>query len=242
MDSRSGDPPQTMTGGAVTALRVRAGRADRTVVYLDEVAALEIATVVADEARLRVGMALTPEDMRALETQDEPHRARSRAVALLSARDRTAREVESRLGRLGFTPGTIVSTVEWLRERDYLNDRRFGEHYAAEKLRTGWADRRVSAELLRQGLDRGLVDEIMAVQRDDDTAACERDQSLKVLLRRRFGHQFVTDREGAERRMAGFLARRGYDWDTAGRMVRLLREEAQEAGACREREAAEGEE
>jgi regulatory protein len=210
-------------------------------VYVDDVGVLEIATVVADEARLHAGMLLTPENMCALEMQDEPYRARSRAIALLTTRDRTGREVELRLVRLGFAPETVLSTVEWLQERDYVNDRRFGEYYAAEKLRTGWAGRRVSAELLQRGLDRGLVDEIMAAQRDNDVAAGERDESLLAFLSRRFGPQFVTDPGGAERRMTGFLARRGYDWDTVGRMVRLLREEALEAGATRDSEAGEDE-
>ena len=43
---------------------------------------------------------------------------------------------------------------------------------------------------------------------------------MLALVRRRFGRQFAVDPDGAERRLAGFLVRRGYDWETIGRVVR----------------------
>lgn len=49
---------------------------------------------------------------------------------------------------------------------------------------------------------------------------------MLTTVRRRFGAQFVTDPETAERRLAGFLVRRGYDWETIGRVARALRLEA----------------
>ena len=47
-----------------------------------------------------------------------------------------------------------------------------------------------------------------------------------VLVRRRFGAQFATDADAAERRLTGYLARRGYDWETIARVSRELRAEA----------------
>ena len=222
-DSESREP---LDGGTITALAVRTGRSDRTIVHLDGTPALELATTVAQLADLRVGRFLSPEALAQLEHEDQPYRARSRALNLLTARDRSSREVGSRLTRLGFASDVVAGTIEWLAERGYVDDERFVERYAAEKLRAGWALRRVRTELARQGLERELVDQVLEATAEDDEAAAVRDHALLDTLRRRFAGQLATDQKAAERRMIGFLARRGYDWETIDRMTRRLRGEA----------------
>lgn len=218
--------PERLNGGAITALAVRSGRSDRTVVQVDGTPVLELATTVVQLAALRVGRVLSGEALDQLEHEDQPYRARSRALTLLSARDRSSADIESRLARLGFATDVVTETVEWLRERGYVDDERFVERYAAEKLRTGWAERRVRTELFRQGLERDLVDRILASTAIDDDAVTDRSDALLETLRRRFAGQLATDPKTAERRMASFLARRGYDWETVGRLTRQLRGEA----------------
>ncbi len=82
------------------------------------------------------------------------------------------------------------------------------------------------AELRRKGVDQGLVEAALEAEGVNAEAAAEGADSLLATARRRFGAQFVSDPEGAERRLAGFLVRRGYDWDTVGRVARALRLEA----------------
>jgi len=86
----------------------------------------------------------------------------------------------------------------------------------------------VRQELLRKRVDRAFVDHALASHSADEESAQERSEALRQLVRRRFGAGFKTDPDGAERRLTGFLARRGYDWDSIGQMVRMLRSEAEE--------------
>ena len=134
--------------------------------------------------------------------------------------------MERRLKELGFGQEVIAETTAWLEGLGYLDDGRFAQHYAAEKLRTGWGPRRISAELARKGVARGLVDEVLDAEGENAQAAIEGNEALLRLLRRRFGAQFATDADAAERRLAGYLARRGYDWETIARAARELRAEA----------------
>ena len=227
--SAGGQDPESrgpLDGGTITALALRTGQSDRTIVHLDGTPALELATAVVQLADLRVGRFLSPEALSQLEHEDQPYRARSRALNLLTARDRSAHEVGSRLTRLGFASDVVSGTIEWLGERGYLVDERFVERYATEKLRAGWALRRVRTELARQGLERELVDRVLEATSEDADAAAIRDDALLDTLRRRFAGQLATDQKAAERRMTGFLARRGYDWQTIDRMSRRLCGEA----------------
>jgi regulatory protein len=135
--------------------------------------------------------------------------------------------VEQRLRQAGFDPGVVTETIAWLGDLDYLNDRRFAATYAAEKQRAGWGPRRIRMELSSKGVERSCVDEVLALQEEGESAGgTEGTDALERTVRKRFTSQFVSDPEAAERRLAGFLARRGYDWDTIGRMARMLRDEA----------------
>jgi regulatory protein len=212
--------------GVITALIVRKGRSDRIAVYLDGGFALELAAVLVDQAGLRRGDLLTVEARDRLIEDDAPYRARSRSLRLLALRDRSRGEVESRLQTLGFAPKVIAGTVEWLQGLGYLDDGRFATSYAADRLRAGWGERRVRAELRRKGVDQDLVEAVLEAGGVNAQAAAEGADSLLATARRRFGAQFASDPQGAERRLAGFLVRRGYDWDTVGRVGRALRLEA----------------
>jgi regulatory protein len=217
--SRSDPGPRS---GTVSRLVVLTGRPERTVVYLDGRRAGDIATEVVNAKGLRKGDTLAEDDLAELRRQDEPHRARFRALGLLGVRDRSATEIANRLRMAGFAPDIVEATVRWLRELDYIDDRRFSERYVNEKSRSGWGGRRIRAELLRKGVDRALVDEALALHMDDPEAESARMEDLLALVRKRFGRQWSEDRRAAERRLSAFLVRRGYDWDTVASVVRRM--------------------
>ncbi|MCL5735385.1 MAG: recombination regulator RecX [Actinobacteria bacterium] len=214
------------------------------VVDIDGQRGLELARTIADAEDLRVGTTLSEEDVASLDRQDEPYRARSRALYLLATRDRSSAEIETRLSRLGFGSGAIEATLEWLRELGYVEDARFIRRYAAEKARAGWAERRIRAELVRQGLDRELVElslsKLTEVGSDAPcgssaegnlSAEADSDAALLAILRRRFSSQLVTDRDVAGRKIKAYLARRGHDWETIDRLVQRLKQEDKEGSA-----------
>jgi len=203
-------------------------------VHLEGRLAFDLSAVVVDRAQLRAGDALSADRQRELLEQDAPYRARERALRFLGVHDRSQREVEMRLRQVGFLPEVIGQTVVWLKSLDYLDDRRFAEAYAAEKQRTGWGTRRIRAELTGKGVDRSVIDEVLEIQDEAEaTGAREGADALEQTVRKRFSSQFASDPQAAERRLAGFLARRGYDWDTIGRMARTLRAEAADAASAK---------
>jgi SOS response regulatory protein OraA/RecX len=94
-------------------------------------AAFEIATILADESRLAVGMCLSDHEVERLLLLDQPYRARARSLSLLAVKDRAGSEIHSRLAQSDFDEEVIAATIEWLRERGYVDDSRFIQSYAA---------------------------------------------------------------------------------------------------------------
>ena len=214
--------------GSITSLVSRRRHAERVAVYLDGARTFDLAATVVDAAGLRVGDRLTVDDQELLLEQDAPHRARERAVDFLALRDRSCQEVRLRLQQAGFSPVVVEGTVNWLLELDYLNDARFAARYSAEKARGGWGPRRIGAELARKGVERKLVGEVLSEERSEQAGAAQAMATLTTLARRRFGAQLARDPQGGARRLAGFLGRRGYDWDTIHAVLRELQAETPE--------------
>ena len=226
MPAVNGTSPAPHRDGVITSLVVKKGRSSRVAVHLDGSFAFDLASVLAEQAGLRTGDILSKETQDRLAEDDLRHQARARAMRLLAFRDRSQLEVEVGLQSSGFDPEVISETVDWLHRLGYLDDGRFALHCAAEKLRAGWGERRVRAELLHKGLERSLVESALDRKGVNASAAAEGVEVLIALARRRFGGQFRFDPDAAERRLAGFLARRGYGWDAIGSVARTLRLEA----------------
>ena len=203
----------------IASLNVRPRRTDRTVVALDDGSAFELASVLVERAGLSTGALLTEDARERLLGEDEPHRARSRALHLLALKDRSRRKWRHDSETSASAKRPSRETSRLARSLGYLDDRRFAERYAAEKLRAGWGPRRIVADFCQRGR-AALVEEVLdAADREGPNveALVEGSEALMLaLVRRRFGKQFAADPEAAERRMAGFLARRGHDWDTIG--------------------------
>lgn len=224
--------PASRADGSISGLVAKRGRSDRVRVFLDGKPAFDLAAVIVDRASLRVGDILTVEEQERLVTADAPYRAREKALGFLAVRERTGREIETRLHRSGFDSDIVAGVVTWLEGLGYVDDRRFAERYAEERLTQGWGERRVRAELLSKGVERGIVEATLAACAGKEGDAGEGLEAVTAMARRRFGNQFALDPEAASRRLAAFMARRGYDWDAIRSVGRALASEAGRGGSA----------
>ena len=219
----SGQRPGAPRGdGVITALKARRRDSDRLAVYVDGEFCLELATVVVEEAGLKPGVLLTAEARDDLLERDAPHRARSRSLRLLALRDRSQYEMESRLQGAGFDKEVVRDAIGWLKGLGYLDDDRFAARYVAERSEAGYGRRKVRAELRKRGVARGVIERALGSASHAAHGATGELDPLIAVARRRFGSLFVSDPLAAERKLTGFLARRGYDWEEIGRVIRIL--------------------
>lgn len=223
--------PQELRVGRITSLAVKGAQSGRVSVYLDGQHAFDLDAVVAAEAGLRMDDVLTEERQAALLLADEPFRAREAGLSMLARREFSAGEIADRLRRTGFGEGAVGDTVAWLEERGYVDDRRFVAAYAADRLKAGWGRQRIVSELLRRGVDREVLagDECGGLLERHGSA--DGMEQILALVKRRFAGQLSSDPAGAKRRIGGFLARRGHDWETISAVWRALREDGGYSGS-----------
>ena len=150
------------------------------------------------------------------------------ALRLLAYRPRTEREVGERLGRR-FSEAVVTDVIEALRAQGLLDDARFSRQWAESRTaRNPRSARMIARELQSKGVDASLAEE--AVQEVDDDESAYR----ACLKYARSGGRRADD-AAFQRRLLGYLRRRGFGMTVSRRAIRRLIDERPDgagAGSC----------
>jgi regulatory protein len=161
------------------------------------------------------------------------------------------REVEQRLRKKGYLPGQIEAAITRLSKQGYVDDREFARFWISNRQTfSPRGPRLLRSELRQKGVSQEIVEEILAEHREEQTGRAEQaaevasiynlqedapapgtdEATALALARKRMRLLSNLDPLTQKRRLSGFLARRGYGYDTIDAvMKRLLSPEAEEA-------------
>lgn len=209
--------PPPSAPGTVTRLVLQQRDPERVSVYLDGAFAFGLHRDLVLEFGLKKGLLLDVEAQRRLREADGRMRARQTALAFLSHRARTRREVADRLRRDDHPPELIEDVTAWLEQRGLLDDAAYARQYAESRQRSqGYGPARVRQELARRGVARDAAEEAVSDAFDpDDVATAAREQADKRLPQ----IAREPDRQKRRRKLFDFLVRRGFPFDVASEVT-----------------------
>lgn len=173
---------------------------------------------IIEEFDLQKGQTLTFAALERIRGADILRKAKKRALYLVGEREMCRGEL---LKKLAKTYGGEVAeeAAEYICELGYVNDEEYAPKLAEYLLkRKKWGVRRVRYEMITRGLDRGLVDNILADIPGDDL-----DEELISLIERRYINK-IADYDDRRRTIAA-LARRGYDFGAIKRCIEAVLED-----------------
>jgi regulatory protein len=130
------------------------------------------------------------------------------ALRLLKTRERSEKELTSRLQRKGFDGGEISSAIDRCRDYGYVDDARFARCKARQLLSCGRAvGGRLRRELQLAGVGEELAEHTLAELKED----FNEETLLAELLDRRFASFDYTQADDREkRRVVNYFLRRGF--------------------------------
>lgn len=197
----------------ITALQSRA-RSRMVAVYVDGERALEAdRSVVGQGFGLAVGMPVDYDLLERVRHADRVRAAVASAIRRLAHRAHSARELRTGLARSGFTAAQIDGALEKLAQSGAIDDDAFAVQFIEARARTRpQSARRTRLELAQRGLSKEQVQAAFA-QADGPGELALAKAALET--RARDLPRDAEQRRAAFRRLAGFLARRGFDWDIA---------------------------
>lgn len=182
---------------------------------------LQITLETLERSRLGVGDPLTPQRRHHLLSDDADIRVRDAALNLISYRARTRAELRRRLQQKGFRPARIDPCLDRLQEKGFLDDAAVAAAFVRDRLRhrpRGKAA--LSSELRAKGVAGDVAERTIGDVFDEDgtdDAALARTVA-EQWVRRQGAAQLEAlastarspEREKANRRLVGYLTRRGF--------------------------------
>src|SRR4051794_14172418 len=147
---------------------------------------------------------------------DPESAARTIALRLLEHAPRTRAELARALARPGVPPHAAAAVLDRFTEVGLIDDAAFATAWVdSRQAGRGLARRALSAELRRRGIDETTAREALCtVSADDEELAA------RALVERRLRTMTSLPREARQRRLAGMLARKGFDHELVRRVLR----------------------
>ena len=109
--------------------------------------------------------------------------SRDYCLKLITIKDRTEKEIRTKLKEKNFDENTIEEEIEFLSNYGYINDNRYAQHFTSDAINIKkWGKSRIRTELLRRGVDIDVVDEVIEEafsETDDDRLYTEMEKRFK---------------------------------------------------------------
>lgn len=189
---------------------------DRVNLYSDEEFIAGIDNSLLLEYGLSIGEELDDVLLKKLEAADEIKKALNKAYRFLSYRPRSENEVRSKLSER-FAEEVVEKAVNKLKKLHYVDDSDFVSFWI-EGRGNSRGPALLRSELLKKGISKSLVDEVLKGA-DRETMI---DNAFRLITGKRKYQNLGP--EDLYKKVAPFLARRGYSYDIIKEVIKKLEE------------------
>ena len=175
-----------------------------TALYIDGEYAVSVDTMTFLSTGKKVGSEITDEELHELIETSKYNRAKEKALYLIEYRSRTKKELFDKLVVL-FGESAAERAVERLEELGLINDESYAREYAEVLLdRKGFSRQRAAFELIKKGIDKDVVEEILDELETDPV------EQIKKLLETKFARRLSNEKDIAK--TVNSLKAMGYRW------------------------------
>lgn len=206
----------------ITSIEPQKKHKGRFNIYLDYEFALGLSEEIIVREELKEGQNLTKEKISELLFKDQGAKAYLKALRFLHFRMRSEQEMRKKLKEKEFDPQIIEKTIKRLKKENLINDQEFCRMWIRNRIALRPSGSYILHQELRQ---KGISDEVISkilkefFKKDEEfnlalLAAEKKKESWKGLSRLEFS-----------KKMAGFLARRGFSWEIIKRILDKFKKE-----------------
>jgi regulatory protein len=205
----------------ITAISASARHAGRFEILVDGDVVATLSLDAIERLGLRIGVGYTDSLANRVTVEAAALHTFDRALAMLAARPRAARDLERMLVRKGEPAEHVAAAVERLISLGILDDAQFARQFIRAKIAgAGLSRRRLQSELWRRGVARDVIDAALAEVLVEDEV--DEDAQIAQVAAKKLRTLRSADPATARRRLYAFLARRGYDGSAIRRVMDAL--------------------
>jgi regulatory protein len=149
---------------------------------------------------------------------DSVQKAKEYSFLLLKFRLRSRKELSCRLKRKNFPHPIIEKTLDFLEEKNFLNDRQFARSWIEGRLKKPYGAKRIRQELKL----KGIGEDIIKAEMEGLKAGSAEEESLRRLAQDKMNKMNGLEPMKAKRRLYGYLLRRGFSAQAASDAISAL--------------------
>ncbi|MBO5211332.1 MAG: RecX family transcriptional regulator [Clostridia bacterium] len=154
---------------------------------------------------LKKGDELSEEKLNDLVFESQYQRAKSRAVWYLDRKDRTAKDLYSKLCIAGFDKKASARVIARLTEVGLIDDRRFAENYAIRLMESNVSVREALQKMLQKGVPYDMAKEVLAETETDEN------KQIEALINKKYRTRLMAD--GGKEKVYAALIRKGFSYE-----------------------------
>ena len=169
---------------------------------------------------IREGEEVSPDTLETIYSAILYRRARLRAMHLLEDMDRTEAALREKLRQGCYTQEMIDRAVDYVKSFGYLDDARYAENFV--RSRQGAKSRKeIRAALMQKGVSAELIEQAFENCYEDGG---EEEAVRSILRKKRFDP--TTAEEPEKQRIYGYLARKGFKYETVRQVIQNYEDNA----------------
>ncbi len=202
-----------MEGKKITKLEVQKNNNQRINVFLNDVFAFGLSRDTA--AWLNVGQILSDEQINNLLSKERDNVIFAKAINYISIRPRSEYEIRQKLSQNGYEAQRIEKVISRLKDSNLLNDENFSAQWIENRNTFRPRSKRMmAAELRKKKVPENVIQH--SLQNSDDLqTAFELAEKYKRKL-------INCDWKTFRNKLGGYLARKGYDFETINQVTRQI--------------------
>lgn len=199
----------------VTGL-VRKG--NKVKIFFDDESFITVSYEIAMESGLRKNDSFTEEEKNSVIRKNELFEIKNSAFRFLSRRIHSRYEVRLKLVQKKFDKRLIDEVLDYLQNKNYLNDTEFAEKFALEKITLNKIGvHKLKGELLKKGVDRDIIDSIL-VKFEDDPQVMENAEKLAEKKLRQLSRKGINSLQ-KKQKLYQYLRSKGFQGEIISQII-----------------------
>ncbi|MDD5431971.1 MAG: regulatory protein RecX [Candidatus Omnitrophica bacterium] len=141
-----------------------------------------------------------------INNEEAIQKAKEYAFLLLKFRLRSENELRDRLRRKQFDSNVISQVVDFLKEKEFIDDEKFSKAWIKSRINRKLGLRRICSELKLKGISKKIIDSQVKKVASDYSES----EVVKSIVEERLSKLKGIDPQVVKRRIYGYLLRRGF--------------------------------
>ncbi len=200
---------------AVVRLTQQKRHSNRYNCYFDNDERISIVDDMIFKFDLSAGKELSETEMLALKVEADKAFTREKALELLSLREHGSGELRTKLMQKGYEKAVIAEVLDYLKEKNYLNDERFADLFSQELIqRKQFGPMKVKEKLFQRGMSSSLIQNIL-LNYDRETQV----ENCRFHFLKKFKTNTSFENREEKAKAVRFLQGKGFGWDVINSVI-----------------------